>query len=170
MKKAMKKLMVAGVLCMAGAAFLTGCGSDSSSGGKQFLNIATGGTAGTYYPLGGALAEILNQNIKGMNASAQSTGASVANVNMLKDGSVDIEGEVALFDGLLDVGQARNDVFGIFFRDYALGGQHACMSAGAGNILMIHCLINRKGRTELLREFAYTLFKTSRPQRHNMSS
>lgn len=65
-------------------------GSDSSSGGKQFLNIATGGTAGTYYPLGGALAEILNQNIKGMNASAQSTGASVANVNMLKDGSVDI--------------------------------------------------------------------------------
>ena len=90
MKKAMKKLMVAGVLCMAGAAFLAGCGSDSSSGGKQFLNIATGGTAGTYYPLGGALAEILNQNIKGMNASAQSTGASVANVNMLKDGSVDI--------------------------------------------------------------------------------
>ena len=90
MKKAMKKLMVAGVLCMAGAAFLAGCGSHSSSGGKQFLNIATGGTAGTYYPLGGALAEILNQNIKGMNASAQSTGASVANVNMLKDGSVDI--------------------------------------------------------------------------------
>ncbi len=42
MKKAMKKLMVAGVLCMAGAAFLAGCGSDSSSGGKQFLNIATG--------------------------------------------------------------------------------------------------------------------------------
>ena len=54
MKKAMKKLMVAGVLCMAGAAFLAGCGSDSSSGGKQFLNIATGGTSGTYYPLGGA--------------------------------------------------------------------------------------------------------------------
>ena len=57
---------------------------------KQFLNIATGGTAGTYYPLGGALAELLNNNIKGMNASAQSTGASVANVNMLKDGSVDL--------------------------------------------------------------------------------
>ena len=63
----------------------------SKSGGeKQFLNIATGGTAGTYYPLGGALAELLNNNIKGMNASAQSTGASVANVNMLKDGSVDL--------------------------------------------------------------------------------
>lgn len=92
MKKAMKKMIMAGALCIAGAALIAGCGDSSSSagGGKQFLNIATGGTAGTYYPLGGALAELLNQNIKGMNASAQSTGASVANVNMLKDGSVDI--------------------------------------------------------------------------------
>ena len=93
MKKAMKKMIMAGALCVAGAALIAGCGGDSGSsagGGKQFLNIATGGTAGTYYPLGGALAELLNQNIKGMNASAQSTGASVANVNMLKDGSVDI--------------------------------------------------------------------------------
>ncbi len=83
---------MAGVVCMAGAGLLAGCGGDSgkSGGSKQFLNIATGGTAGTYYPLGGALAELLNSNIKGMNASAQSTGASVANVNMLKDGSVDI--------------------------------------------------------------------------------
>ena len=95
MKKALKKLMVAGAFCLAGTALLAGCGgggasSGSAGGGKQFLNIATGGTAGTYYPLGGALAELLNQNIKGMNASAQSTGASVANVNMLKDGSVDL--------------------------------------------------------------------------------
>ena len=92
MKKTLKKMIMAGALCMAGAALIAGCGSDggSASGGKQFLNIATGGTAGNYYPLGGALAELLNQNIKGMNASAQSTGASVANVNMLKDGSVDL--------------------------------------------------------------------------------
>lgn len=86
-------MIMAGALCVAGAALIAGCGGGSGSsagGGKQFLNIATGGTAGTYYPLGGALAELLNQNIKGMNASAQSTGASVANVNMLKDGSVDI--------------------------------------------------------------------------------
>lgn len=98
MKQMTKRLMLAGLACLAGAAILTGCGG--SSGGekkdaaapaeKQFLNIATGGTAGTYYPLGGALAELLNKSIPGMNASAQSTGASVANVNMLKDGSVDI--------------------------------------------------------------------------------
>ncbi|NLG85931.1 MAG: TAXI family TRAP transporter solute-binding subunit [Firmicutes bacterium] len=57
---------------------------------KKFVNIATGGTAGTYFPLGGAIADILNKNIDGVNASAQSTGASVANINMLKDGSVEM--------------------------------------------------------------------------------
>lgn len=41
-------------------------------------------------PLGGALADILNKNIPGTNASAQSTGASVANVNLLSQGKVEI--------------------------------------------------------------------------------
>ena len=91
MNKIMKRALLAGLACVAGAAILTGCGGSSDGGNdKKFLNIATGGTAGTYYPLGGALAELMNKNIQGMNASAQSTGASVANVNMLKDGSVDI--------------------------------------------------------------------------------
>ncbi|MFZ5647590.1 MAG: TAXI family TRAP transporter solute-binding subunit [Bacillota bacterium] len=72
-----------------------GCGSgdkkaDQKPAEKKFLNIATGGTSGVYYPLGGAMAEIFNKNIPGVNASAQSTGASVANVNALKDGSVQI--------------------------------------------------------------------------------
>ncbi len=57
---------------------------------QQFVTIATGGTAGTYFPLGGGLAEIWNKNIPKMNAAATSTGASVANVNLLKDGKVDV--------------------------------------------------------------------------------
>ena len=69
------------------ALLLVGCGG---SGSNKFINIATGGTAGTYYPIGGAMAEILNKAIPGMNASAQSTGATVANINMLKEGSVDL--------------------------------------------------------------------------------
>ena len=51
--------------------------------GKVFLSIATGGTAGTYYPLGGAMAEILNKAVPEVNATAVSTGASVANLNGL---------------------------------------------------------------------------------------
>lgn len=57
---------------------------------QKFIAIGTGGTAGTYYPLGGAMAEIWNKNIARMNATAQSTGASAANINLLKDGKVDV--------------------------------------------------------------------------------
>lgn len=80
-------------------AMLAGCGSkpaadqkkaDPKPAEKKFVNIATGGTAGVYYPLGGAIAEILNKNVAGVNATAQSTAASVANINALKDGSVQI--------------------------------------------------------------------------------
>lgn len=88
----MKKLLAAVAGFIALAVLLTGCGSTGTSQtqSKKFINIATGGTAGTYYPLGGAIAEILNKNVPGMNASAQSTGASVANINLLKDGKVDL--------------------------------------------------------------------------------
>jgi TRAP transporter TAXI family solute receptor len=55
-----------------------------------FINIGTGGTAGNYYPLGGAIAEILNSKVTGINATAVSTGGSVANINMLKDNSIQI--------------------------------------------------------------------------------
>ena len=85
-----KKTLMAGLAVVAMAAVLTGCGGGDNTAEKKFLNIGTGGTAGTYYPIGGAMAEVLNKDIPGMNASAQSTGASVANINMLKDGSVDL--------------------------------------------------------------------------------
>ena len=88
----LKKMLAAGMVAVMAAVAFTGCGGGEGdkAAQKQFLNIGTGGTAGTYYPLGGAMAEILNKAIPGMNASAQSTGASVANINMLKDGSVDL--------------------------------------------------------------------------------
>ena len=56
----------------------------------QFINIATGGSAGTYYPLGGAIAEILNNYLENINATASSTGGSVANIQQLNIGEADI--------------------------------------------------------------------------------
>ena len=85
-----KKVFAAGAVLAAMVVLFTGCNGNSDVEGKKFLNIGTGGTAGTYYPIGGAMAEILNQEIHGMSASAQSTGASVANVNMLGDGTIDL--------------------------------------------------------------------------------
>ena len=83
----LERILSAAALLIFCALLLVGCGG---SGSNKFINIATGGTAGTYYPIGGAMAEILNKAIPGMNASAQSTGATVANINMLKEGSVDL--------------------------------------------------------------------------------
>ncbi|MGK0465053.1 TAXI family TRAP transporter solute-binding subunit [Clostridium sp.] len=57
---------------------------------QVFINLGTGGTAGTYFPLGGAFAEIWNNSIDGINATAQSTGASVANINLLKDKKIEV--------------------------------------------------------------------------------
>lgn len=67
---------------------------------QVFVNIGTGGTAGTYFPLGGAFAEIWNKDIPGVNATATSTGASVANVNLLKEAKVEaviIQNDIASY-------------------------------------------------------------------------
>ena len=85
-----KKTLAVGAVLAAAAVFFTGCNGNSDVEGKKFLNIGTGGTAGTYYPIGGAIAEVLNKEIPGMSANAQSTGASVANVNILGDGTIDL--------------------------------------------------------------------------------
>ena len=79
------KTVATAVCAVVLAVGVAGCGGGEK---EQFINIATGGTAGTYYPIGVAIAEVLNKN--GMNASAQSTGASVANINMLKDKQVEL--------------------------------------------------------------------------------
>ncbi|SEB20675.1 hypothetical protein SAMN05421743_12840 [Thalassobacillus cyri] len=60
-------------------------------GGTTFLNILTGGSQGTYYPLGGSFATIINSNVDGAEANAVSTGASVENMKKLRDG----DGELA---------------------------------------------------------------------------
>ena len=78
----MKKI----IAIMALALGLAACGG-SEKAPTTYINIGTGGTAGTYYPLGGAFAEIWNTNIDGVNATAES---SVANVNMLQKGDIDV--------------------------------------------------------------------------------
>ena len=50
---------------------------------RQFLAIATGGTGGTYYPLGGALAQMLSNQIDDLIVTAQTGNASIANCNLI---------------------------------------------------------------------------------------
>ncbi|KGK41072.1 C4-dicarboxylate ABC transporter substrate-binding protein [Nitrincola sp. A-D6] len=50
---------------------------------QQNLSIATGGTGGVYYPIGGGLAEMIGQHIEGHSAVAEVTGASVENMGLI---------------------------------------------------------------------------------------
>lgn len=54
------------------------------------LSIATGGTGGVYYPMGGGLAEVINNNIDGYSATAEVTGASVENMGLVARGDADL--------------------------------------------------------------------------------
>lgn len=62
------------------------CLAVTSAAQAQNLSIATGGTGGVYYPLGGALAQALQKNIPGMTATAEVTGGSVDNLKLLGTG------------------------------------------------------------------------------------
>jgi uncharacterized protein len=54
------------------------------------LSIATGGTGGVYYPMGGGLASIIGKKMTGFTATAEVTGGSVANLQALGAGKSDI--------------------------------------------------------------------------------
>lgn len=89
-------------LSLAGSVFLAGCGDDSAdtdsgenggeSGGSEtpeFVSILTGGTTGTYYPLGGAMAQIIEDET-GIDTTAEVSQASAANMTALADGTAEI--------------------------------------------------------------------------------
>lgn len=57
---------------------------------QQQLNIATGGTGGVYYPLGGGFGNILGKEYPGMTVTAQVTGGSVANLQLVGSGKADM--------------------------------------------------------------------------------
>ncbi|ADB58365.1 TAXI family TRAP transporter solute-binding subunit [Archaeoglobus profundus] len=56
------------------------------------LTILTGGAAGTYYPIGGAMANIINKYVyvDGVEATAVTSGASVANARKLGSGEAEL--------------------------------------------------------------------------------
>jgi TRAP transporter TAXI family solute receptor len=54
------------------------------------LSVATGGTGGVYYPMGGGLAELINKYIDGYSAVAEVTGASVENMGLISRGDSDL--------------------------------------------------------------------------------
>lgn len=114
----MKKYIVlalAAVLLLSVA--FTGCAPQ-----KTNLILATGGTSGTYYPFGGAMAQIFNSKIENMNVTAQATGASVENLKLIGKK----EAELAI---------VQNDL-----TDYAYNGTEAFKDGKIENVRVIATL------------------------------
>ncbi len=100
----MKKLMTVLALILAVSLVFVACGQGQQNGGtaeKTYsFSMATGGTTGTYYPLGTAIAQVISQYTKNVKVEARSTGASVANINLLKDGQADmafVQNDIAFY-------------------------------------------------------------------------
>ncbi len=67
--------------------------------------IGTGGTGGVYYPIGGAIANVLSKYMPGVQATAEVTGGSVDNLKLIATGQSEIGFSMA--DAALD---AQNGV------------------------------------------------------------
>ena len=67
---------------------------------KIELSIATGGTGGVYYPLGGGMANVMSKFIPGMAATAEVTGGSVDNLKLIGTGKPYIA--LSMTDAALD--------------------------------------------------------------------
>ena len=63
---------------------------------ESYINIGTGPTGGTYYPVGSGIAKIWNDNIPGIRAVAQASGGTRNNIQLMESG----EAEVIFADGL----------------------------------------------------------------------
>ena len=113
----MKKIVKLSALLICAGLILSGC-----SNAKKDYILATGGTGGTYYPFGGAIANIWNTKIENMNVTAQATGASAENLRLINKG----EAEYAI---------VQNDVM-----DYAYNGTDLFEGEKLENIMTIGTL------------------------------
>lgn len=88
----------------------------------NFITIGTGGISGVYYPVGGAIAKILNnhKDIYGLRASAEASGASVHNITALMAHEMDFgfaqaDCQYQAYNGLSEwAGRPQKDLRAVF--------------------------------------------------------
>src|SRR6187402_1690232 len=76
MRKTTAALAMTLALALAGAAHAQ----------QKTMSIGTGGTGGVYYPLGGAVANVLSKSLPNVQATAEVTGGSVDNLKLIGTG------------------------------------------------------------------------------------
>ena len=99
------KLMLVTILAALGLA-------NAAYGQQTRLSISTGGTGGVWYPMGGAMANVLSKHLPGAAVTAEVTGGSVANINLLNSKKSDIAFSMvdAAWDGFHGTGKFKEKV------------------------------------------------------------
>ena len=83
----MLKGVLTRVFAVAVATLVAGAGAQAQ---QKTFSIGTGGTGGVYYPLGGAMANVLTKYLPGVQATAEVTGGSVDNLKLIGTGQSEI--------------------------------------------------------------------------------
>jgi TRAP transporter TAXI family solute receptor len=86
-----------------GAVLFAGAGTAVA---QQNIAIATGGTGGVYYPMGGGMANVLSKHLPGVQATARVTGGSVDNLKLI--GSDQSEVAFSMVDAALDASKGQD--------------------------------------------------------------
>src|SRR6201991_4408961 len=72
---------------------------------QKTMSIGTGGTGGVYYPLGGAIANVLSKTLPNVQATAEVTGGSIDNLKLIGAGQSELAFTMA--DAALDAMQGQ---------------------------------------------------------------
>ncbi|MEK3934850.1 TAXI family TRAP transporter solute-binding subunit [Sporosarcina sp. FSL W7-1349] len=117
MKKQLKALSVIFMLL-----FLVACGNaDANGDAKTNYTLTTAGTSGSFYAIGAALTQVLNNNSEILNVTNQASGGSVENIRLLDNKEVEFalvggDSAVGAYEGKGEFeGESREDLLrGVF--------------------------------------------------------
>jgi len=94
------------LLGLGAAAIVASRGIGAAFAQMKTVAIGTGGTGGVYYPLGGAIANVLSKKLPGLQATAEVTGGSVDNLKLIASGQSEIGFSMA--DAALDAQDGKD--------------------------------------------------------------
>lgn len=83
-------LVLAFSLVVSGCSSSTPATPSAPAKSKVFLNISTSTSGGTFYIVGGKIADMINKHIENVQATAEVTAGGVENARLLKAGETDI--------------------------------------------------------------------------------
>src|SRR5467141_2922294 len=95
-----KTIAILAVTISAGLAF-----AGAAHAQQKTMSIGTGGTGGVYYPLGGAVANVLSKTLPNVQATAEVTGGSIDNLKLIGTGQSELGFTMA--DAALDASKGQ---------------------------------------------------------------